>query len=79
MVGIKAPEELVTTVGQLLEDGITHMKVKVGTGIKEDVERIRALRKSFAERISIGIDGNGAYTPDEAIELSRASRRTTLL
>ena len=72
MVGIKAPEELVTTVGQLLEDGITHMKVKVGTGIKEDVERIRALRKSFAERISIGIDGNGAYTPDEAIELSRA-------
>lgn len=72
MVGIKEPHELTVTVGDLLEQGITHMKIKVGTGIKEDVERIRALRKSFAERISIGIDGNGAYTPDEAIELSRA-------
>ena len=72
MVGIKAPDELVAHVGQLLEQGITHMKVKVGTGIKEDVDRVRALRRAFAERICIGIDGNGAYTPDEAIELSRA-------
>ena len=72
MVGIKEPHDLVVTVDELLEQGITHMKVKVGTGIKEDVERIRALRRSFAERIWIGIDGNGAYTPDEAIELSRA-------
>ena len=72
MVGIKEPYELAVTVGELLEQGITHMKVKVGTGIKEDVERIRALRKSFAERICIGIDGNGAYTPEEAIELSCA-------
>jgi len=72
MVGIKAPDELVAHVGQLLEQGITHMKVKVGTGIKEDVDRVRALRQAFAEKICIGIDGNGAYTPDEAIELSRA-------
>ena len=72
MVGIKAPDELSATVGQLLDQGITHMKVKVGTGIKEDVERIRALRNSFGEKIWIGIDGNGAYTPNEAIELSRA-------
>jgi len=72
MVGIKAPDELVATVGQLLEQGITHMKVKVGTGIQEDVLRIRALRQAFGERIFIGIDGNGAYTPDQAIELSRA-------
>jgi L-alanine-DL-glutamate epimerase-like enolase superfamily enzyme len=72
MVGIKAPDDLVAHVGQLLEQGITHMKVKVGTGVNEDVERVRALRRAFAERITIGIDGNGAYTPDEAIDLSHA-------
>jgi len=72
MVGIKPPGELEATVGQLVEQGITHMKVKVGTGIDEDVERIRALRKSFGKGIWIGVDGNGAYTPDQAIELSRA-------
>ena len=72
MVGIKSPAELVHTVGQLVDQGITHMKVKVGTGIQEDVERIRALRQAFGERIWIGIDGNGAYTPEQAIELSRS-------
>jgi L-alanine-DL-glutamate epimerase-like enolase superfamily enzyme len=72
MVGIKPPAELQAAVGQLVEQGITHMKVKVGTDIQEDVERIRVLRKAFGESIWIGIDGNGAYTAEQAIELSRA-------
>lgn len=72
MVGIKSPAELKSTVAQLIEQGITHMKVKVGTGIQDDVERIRSLREAFGEKIWIGIDGNGAYTPEQAIELSRA-------
>jgi L-Ala-D/L-Glu epimerase len=72
MVGIKPPAELAAAVGQLVEQGITHMKVKVGTGIEEDVERIRVLRETFGESIWIGVDGNGAYTAEQAIELSRA-------
>jgi L-alanine-DL-glutamate epimerase-like enolase superfamily enzyme len=72
MVGIKPPVELETAVGQLVEQGITHLKVKVGTGIQEDVERIRVLRQAFGNSIWIGIDGNGAYSAEQAIELSRA-------
>jgi L-alanine-DL-glutamate epimerase-like enolase superfamily enzyme len=75
MVGIKAPAELQTAVAQLIEHGITHMKVKVGTGIDEDVARIRALREAFGKSIWIGVDGNGAYSPEDAIELSRALAR----
>ena len=71
MVGIKSPGELQTAVAQLIEQGITHFKVKVGTGIEEDLARMRALREAFGKSIWIGIDGNGAYTPEEAIELSR--------
>jgi len=71
MVGIKPPAELETAVGALLEQGITHLKVKVGTGIKEDLERIRTLRQSFGKKIWIGIDGNGAYATEQAIELSQ--------
>ncbi len=63
MVGIRPPAELETAVGHLVEQGITHMKVKVGTSIQEDVERISALRKVFGNTIWIGIDGNGAYPP----------------
>jgi L-alanine-DL-glutamate epimerase-like enolase superfamily enzyme len=72
MVGIKPPPELAAAVGQLVAQGITYLKVKVGTGIAEDVARIRALRDAFGKSIWIGVDGNGGYTPDQAIELSRA-------
>jgi L-alanine-DL-glutamate epimerase-like enolase superfamily enzyme len=72
MVGIKPPAELRAAVGELVDQGLTHMKVKVGTGMAEDVARIRGLREAFGKNIWIGIDGNGAYTPDQALELSRA-------
>jgi L-alanine-DL-glutamate epimerase-like enolase superfamily enzyme len=75
MVGIKPPAELVGAVAELLEQGITHMKVKVGTGLEEDVARIRAIREAFGARIWIGVDGNGAYSADGAVELSRALER----
>lgn len=72
MVGIKAPAALVTAVGTMVGQGFSHFKVKLGTGIAEDVDRIRALRDNFGGSIWIGIDGNGSYAVDDAIELSRA-------
>lgn len=71
MVGIKPPGELVDAVADFVQEGFTHFKVKVGTGIAEDVARIRALRAEFGDRLWIAIDGNGAYSVDDAIELSR--------
>ena len=72
MVGIKPLAELKTAVEALLQQGFTHLKVKIGTGLAEDVERIRMLRRSFGNDIWIAVDGNSAYTPSSAIELSRA-------
>jgi L-alanine-DL-glutamate epimerase-like enolase superfamily enzyme len=72
MVGVKAPPELIATVKDLVAQGLTHFKVKIGTGLDEDVGRIRALREAFGEKIWIGVDGNGAYQVDEAIELCKA-------
>jgi len=72
MVGIKPPQDLVAHVGTLVEQGYTHLKVKVGTGIAEDAARLGALRGAFGEALWIGVDANGAYTPEEALELSRA-------
>jgi len=72
MVGVKAPPELKATVGDLVAQGLTHFKIKIGTTVDEDVARIRALREAFGDKIWIGVDGNGAYTVDAAIELSKA-------
>ena len=75
MVGIKPPGELVDTVRGLLDAGFGHLKVKIGTGLLEDVERIRVLRETFGAGVWIAVDANGAYTPEGAIELSRALER----
>lgn len=71
MVGIKAPPELEATVRGLVDQGLTHFKVKLGTGLDEDEARIATLRKAFGSRVWIGVDGNGAYSVDDAIDLSR--------
>jgi L-alanine-DL-glutamate epimerase-like enolase superfamily enzyme len=71
-VGIKPPPGVVAAAEDLLEQGFTHFKVKLGTGIEEDVARIQALRSALGPSIWIGIDGNGAYSTDDAIALTRA-------
>jgi L-alanine-DL-glutamate epimerase-like enolase superfamily enzyme len=71
MVGIKAPPALEAAAAELHGQGYRHLKVKVGTGIADDVERIRTLRSAFGSDLWISVDGNEAYTPEEAIELSR--------
>ena len=72
MVGIKPVADLVPAVADMMEDGFTHFKIKLGTGVSEDEERIRALRSTFGPNVWLGIDGNGAYSVDDAIALSRA-------
>jgi L-alanine-DL-glutamate epimerase-like enolase superfamily enzyme len=72
MVGIKNPDDLKKTVGELVHQGLSHFKVKIGTGLDEDLARVRALREAFGSKIWIGVDGNGAYDVDGAIALSKA-------
>lgn len=72
MVGIKSPDQLVAAVRPIVDQGFRHFKVKIGTGIPEDVERLRALRQTFGNDLWIGVDANSAYTPEEAIELARS-------
>ena len=72
MVGLKTAADLEAAARTLLEQGFAHLKVKVGTSPAEDAARIRRLREAFGPRLWIAVDGNGAYTPDEAIDLSRA-------
>ena len=72
MVGIKPVDDLVAAIGSLRDEGYSHFKIKIGTGVTEDVERIRAVRESFGADLWLAVDGNSAYMPTDAIELSRA-------
>lgn len=71
MVGQKPPGEMEQAVGPLVDLGYTHLKIKGGSGVQVDVQRIDAIRAGFGDRVQLLVDANGAYTPEEAILLCR--------
>ncbi len=58
-------DELVTTVGRLVEQGYTRVKVKIGPGW--DAAPLTALSSSFPT-LRLQVDANGSYRPDSPDE-----------
>jgi D-galactarolactone cycloisomerase len=47
-------------------------KIKIGRGVRNDVERVRQARQALGPDKLLLVDINGAYTPDLALESARA-------
>lgn len=54
------------------DEGYRSFRLKLGTGIEDDVERIRAFRETFGAGIRLRVDYNQAYTPATAVRAIRA-------
>ncbi|SDJ74886.1 o-succinylbenzoate synthase [Halovenus aranensis] len=62
-----APEAVGKRAQEAVDDGFETLKLKVGTnGIEEDIERVRAIRDAVGEEVTLRVDANGAWTPDQA-------------
>jgi len=61
-VGMLPTAELVATAARHVEEGYARIKVKIGPG--RDVEPCRALRDALGD-VSLQVDANSAYTPDD--------------
>jgi L-alanine-DL-glutamate epimerase-like enolase superfamily enzyme len=71
-------EELVEQLGGWVAQGIPRVKMKIGLGIEQDVERIGAVRDAIGSGPQLFIDANGAYAAKEAIALAeRVELETT--
>ena len=53
---------------QAKERGFKAMKVKVGIEPEGDIARVRAVRDAIGPEIKLGIDANGGWTPEVAIQ-----------
>ncbi len=69
--------ELVDQLGGWVAEGIPRVKMKIGRGIEEDVQRIRAVRESIGPSAELFIDANGAYAAKQAIALAKRVERET--
>ncbi|MFB6119635.1 MAG: mandelate racemase/muconate lactonizing enzyme family protein [Halobacteriaceae archaeon] len=55
-------------VGTAAEEGFTAAKIKIGTGIEEDVQRVRDAREALGEDATLMVDYNGNYRPKQALQ-----------
>lgn len=66
-VGIDTPEAMAADARSLVEEGFREIKVKVGEDPATDVERVRRVREAVGDGITLRIDANQGWTPQEAV------------
>ncbi|WP_270089524.1 mandelate racemase/muconate lactonizing enzyme family protein [Sphingobacterium sp. SYP-B4668] len=67
-LGIASAEEMAVKALRLKEGGAFALKVKLGKGPQEDIERIRSIRKAVGFDLPIRIDANQGWSYDGAVE-----------
>ena len=60
-------EELIEDALAVKEQGFGGCKIKVGKPVREDLQRLQAVRKAVGDTFEIMIDANQGFTVDEAI------------
>ena len=75
LVNGETSKELVSNAEKIVSDGFTSIKIKIGTqSPHHDISLVKAVRKAIGFDVSVRLDANGAWTPEEAISnLARMS------
>jgi L-alanine-DL-glutamate epimerase-like enolase superfamily enzyme len=63
-------ERLAEQLSGWVESGIPRVKMKVGSAPREDPARVRAARSAIGPNAELFVDGNGAYSRKQALELA---------
>ncbi|KAB2336120.1 dipeptide epimerase [Cytobacillus depressus] len=61
VLSIAEPEKMASEAAEMLEQGYRSFKMKVGTDVRKDVERIQAVRERVGEDIAIRVDVNQGW------------------
>ena len=68
LMGMYPPREMAEKCAAVVEKGYTALKLKVGTTLQEDVERVRWVREAVGPEVMLTIDFNQACSAKEAIQ-----------
>jgi len=72
-LGLMAVDALAAEAGELLEDGFTAVKLRLGyPSLEEDLAAVRAVRARVGDAIHVMVDYNQALTVAEALRRGRA-------
>ncbi len=66
-ISVNDPETMARDTERAVKEGFRILKVKVGKGGLEDVERVRRVRAAAGKDAVLRIDANQGWTPEEAV------------
>lgn len=70
-MGAYDPDRARRRAAELVEAGFDTIKVKIGTRLDADIERVRVVRETVGPQPAIVIDANGGYDAQTAIAMSK--------
>ncbi|WP_410670087.1 mandelate racemase/muconate lactonizing enzyme family protein [Amycolatopsis sp. cmx-4-68] len=68
-LGLGPLEAMKARVAECVAEGFTILKLKVGTDVDEDLDRVRAVRAAAGTGVRLWLDANGRWTPGTAIRV----------
>jgi L-Ala-D/L-Glu epimerase len=77
-IGMLPPAEAAAEAKRWLEAGFKSAKIKVGSGVEADRDRIAAVRAAVGSAMKLRIDANTQYDADTSLKLCRAIKQYDL-
>ncbi len=74
-IGALPPDEAAAEARRWLDAGFRSSKIKVGSGVEQDRDRVEAVRDAVGDAMKLRMDANQQYDAASAIELGKAVRR----
>ena len=77
-IGMLPPEQAAAEARRWLKAGFRSTKIKVGSGVEADCERIEAVRAAVGSAMKLRIDANTQYDAETSLRLCRMVRQFDL-
>ena len=71
-IGIGSPENMAAAATAFIEAGARTLKIKVGKGPEQDIERLKKIRKTIGDQTILRIDANQGWNFSESLSVLRA-------
>jgi muconate cycloisomerase len=77
-IGMLPPDEAAAEARRWLDAGFKSTKIKIGSGIEADRDRIEAVRSAVGSRMKLRVDANCQYDADTSLKLCRLVKQFDL-
>ena len=77
-IGIESPEETVRHAVEFVAQGFRAIKIKGGSNLEEDIEKMLRVREAIGPKIELRFDANQGYTVEQAMTFVEKTRRVKL-